>query len=154
MNTQATEADAETASAAVRVFPAKEAELSKVLAFVTGEAEKADFALNRLPYLEFALEEVFINICRYAYEVPPGEVRIHVEDAGALFRVVFLDTGQPFDPLKRKDPDTTLGLEQRNEGGLGIFLTMRLVDEISYQREHGRNMLRLGIAKNAGGASD
>ena len=134
-------------SALERVFPAKVAELSKVLAFVTAEAEKAGLAPNRRPYLEFALEEIFINICRYAYEVPPGEVRICVEDAEAVLRVVFIDTGQPFDPLKREAPDTAVELEQRKEGGLGIFLTMRLVHEISYVREHGRNMLRLGISK-------
>ena len=130
-----------------RVFPARVAELSRVLAFVTAEAEKAKLAPNRRPYLEFALEEIFINICRYAYEVPPGEVRISVEDAATVFRVVFTDTGQPFDPLDRDAPDTAQELEQRKEGGLGIFLTMRLVHEISYQREHGRNMLRLGISK-------
>ena len=129
------------------VFPAKAAELSKVLAFVIGEAKKAGLPPNRLPYLEFALEEVFTNICQYAYEVPPGEVRIGVEDAEEVFRVMFADTGQPFDPLKRETPDTTLGLEQRQEGGLGIFLTMRLMHEISYMREHGCNILRLGIAK-------
>jgi anti-sigma regulatory factor (Ser/Thr protein kinase) len=153
MDAQPTDACPKAAPAVERVFPAKDAELSTVLAFVTGEAEKSGLAPERLLYLEFALEEVFINICRYAYEVPPGEVRICVEGGETVFRVVFIDTGQPFDPLKRKAPDTTLGLEQRNEGGLGIFLTMRLMDEIAYVREHGRNMLRLGIAKNADGAS-
>ena len=139
--------DPKAVSALERVFPARVEELSRVLAFVTAEAEKAGLAPSRRPYLEFALEEIFINICRYAYEVPPGEVRIGVEDAETLLRVVFTDTGQPFDPLEREAPDAALGLEQRSEGGLGIFLTMRLVHEISYMREHGRNMLRLGISK-------
>ena len=147
MNPIPTRTDSGAIPALERVFPAKAAELSKVLIFVTGEAKKAGFSPNRLPYLEFALEEVFTNICRYAYEAPPGEVRIGVEDAEEVFRVMFVDTGQPFNPLERNVPDTTLGLEERQEGGLGIFLTMRLIHEIAYLREQGCNILRLGISK-------
>ena len=55
-----------------------------------------------------------------------------------------VDDGAPFNPLERESPDTTLPLEQRPVGGLGVMLVRHLVDEITYDCEGGRNRVLLG----------
>ena len=58
-----------------------------------------------------------------------------------------MDDGPPFDPLARTDPDTSLELDERQPGGLGILLIKSLIDEVSYHREDGRNVLSLRITQ-------
>ena len=60
-----------------------------------------------------------------------------------MFSITFVDQGIPFDPLSRKDPDTSLGLEEREIGGLGIFLVRKTMDDVSYQYRDGKNILCL-----------
>jgi anti-sigma regulatory factor (Ser/Thr protein kinase) len=65
-------------------------------------------------------------------------------DAGAgRLTVVFTDEGVPYDPLAKADPDVTLPLEERPIGGLGIFMTKRLMDAVDYRFEDGRNVLTI-----------
>ncbi len=61
--------------------------------------------------------------------------------------VEIADEGAPFDPLARADPDTTLDLDQREPGGLGILLVKNLVDGIAYRREGERNVLVIEMRK-------
>ena len=57
--------------------------------------------------------------------------------------ITFLDRGKPYNPLEKDDPDTTLELEERDIGGLGIFLVKKNVDEINYEYADGKNILRM-----------
>lgn len=94
--------------------------------------------------LNLAMEEAVVNVMDYAYpEGTEGSVSIEarLDDTGITF--VIIDSGIPFDPTAKEDADTTLPLDERNIGGLGIFLTRQIMDEIEYERNNDRNILTL-----------
>ena len=98
--------------------------------------------------VEVALDEVLANVVRHGLEGREGgSVEIELTlDTGVqppLCRVVVEDDGPAFDPLSAPEPDTSLGIEDRPIGGLGIALVRRLMDEVQYERRDGRNCLRL-----------
>ena len=90
-------------------------------------------------------EEVFVNVAEYAYDPGKGRVtvRAEVSDDPKALTLTFFDTGRPFDPLAKADPDVTLSAEERKIGGLGIFLTKKLMDDVRYEYRDGRNVLTL-----------
>jgi anti-sigma regulatory factor (Ser/Thr protein kinase) len=92
-----------------------------------------------------AIEEVFVNIAHYAYGEGEGDMTLGIGfDAGSreiTFRMS--DRGEPFDPLKIPDPDITLSAEEREIGGLGIFITKKTMDTVSYTYENGENVLTM-----------
>ena len=96
--------------------------------------------------LDVAVEEIFVNIARYAYPPDqPGWVKLccRVEPSPLQIVIKFMDQGVPFDPLKKRDADTTLTAEERPIGGLGILMVKRSMDQVSYVYENGQNMLTL-----------
>lgn len=99
--------------------------------------------------LELAVEEALVNVVNHAYagQNHPGVVacRVIVEVDGLTVEIV--DEGPPFNPLTQPEPDTTLELEQRQPGGLGIFMIQQLTDEVSYHREEDRNVLTIRMRK-------
>ncbi len=115
-------------------------------------AETADLTEAQVSRLELAVEEALVNLCNHAYadQTQPGPVycRITAQADGLLVEIA--DQGPPFDPLTRPDPDTTLELEEREPGGLGVFLIKTLVSEVGYRREEGRNILTLRMLKTSG----
>ena len=110
--------------------------LDTVLRFVDGQMEQAGCPLKLMTQVDMAVEEIFVNIARYAY---------HPEAGGDPFRIVvgFADRGRPFNPLDRPDPDVTLDAERRQIGGLGILMAKRLMDDIQYEYRDGQNILTL-----------
>lgn len=98
---------------------------------------------------EVALDEVLANVVRHGLEGRAGTATVGLElrlDAGAeppVCEVVVTDDGPAFDPLRTPDPDTSLTIEERPVGGLGIALVRRLMDEVEYERRDGKNRLRL-----------
>jgi serine/threonine-protein kinase RsbW len=97
--------------------------------------------------LELAVEEAVVNICLYAYEVPPGELLVRIESGEERFVVDLIDEGVPFDPLAVEEPDLRAPAEERKVGGLGIFLVRRVMDEVAYRRDGSSNILRLVIRR-------
>ena len=94
--------------------------------------------------LNLALEEAVSNVMLYAY--PAGsEGRVDIEtvirDDRIDFRVI--DSGVPFDPTAASDPDLAVDLKDRPIGGLGIYLVKRIMDEVSYTRQDGKNILSM-----------
>ena len=101
-----------------------------------------DMLLNQI---DLAVEEIFVNIAHYS---GAAEAEIfcgyHVAGDGAgTLTVIFKDGGKPFNPLERADPDLTLSAEDRNIGGLGIFLTKKFMDSVEYEFAEGKNMLKI-----------
>ncbi|MBB5218195.1 MULTISPECIES: ATP-binding protein [Treponema] len=92
--------------------------------------------------IDLAVEEIFVNIAHYAYHPETGTVEIEcsVDEEGFL-KIVFYDSGMPYNPLLRKDPDITQSAEERNIGGLGIFLTKKFMDDVGYFFAGGKNVL-------------
>lgn len=90
-----------------------------------------------------ALEEVFANVAHYAYPPEGGNVKITERIQDGVLTLVFADYGVPYNPLEKEAPDITLPVEERREGGLGIFLTKKLVDNITYEHVDNQNILTL-----------
>ncbi len=127
-----------------RVFPADDQSLSDATAFLERELIKLNCNQKALMQLCVAVEEIFVNIAHYAYPAVNGTVRIsvqNVEDDRVLLR--FDDFGIPFNPLEKPDPNVTGSAEERDIGGLGIFMTKKAVDNISYEYVNNQNMLTI-----------
>ena len=94
--------------------------------------------------LNLAMEEAVVNVMDYAYpKGTEGSVNIEARLDDGDITFVITDNGIPFDPTAKEDADTTLPLDERNIGGLGIFLTRQIMDEIEYERDNDRNILTL-----------
>lgn len=111
--------------------------------YVSDAARAAGIEELKLMNLQLAVEEVAVNVCNYAYPSPPGEVTIRHATRDGRFLVEIVDQGIPFDPLSLPAPDTSLDIEERHIGGLGIFFVRRVMNEVRYEREGDRNHLTL-----------
>lgn len=130
-----------------RVFKATTETIPEVIGFIAGSAEVWGLHPQRLMQLELAVEEAVVNICLYAYEVPPGELIVRIESGQDAFVTELIDEGIPFDPLAVDEPDLRAPAGERQVGGLGIFLVRRVMDEVSYHRDGASNILRLVIKR-------
>ena len=128
-----------------KAFEAKTEALSDVLGFVDEMLEKYECSMKIQTAVCVAIEEVFVNVARYAYREGEGEVTLEIgfdkESRTVTFRM--RDRGVPFDPLQRPDPDITLSAEDREIGGLGIFITKKTMDTVVYAYENGENVLTM-----------
>lgn len=94
--------------------------------------------------IELILEEVVINIVHYAFvDEDNGSITVSIEEKNGNFQVEIRDNGAPFNPLLSEDPDLEAPIEERQEGGLGIFFVRSLCRGVTYEREAGNNVLRL-----------
>ncbi len=119
--------------------------LSKVAAFVQSRLEAAGCSLKMQMQIDVAVEEIFVNIANYAYtpEVGSATVRVEVSENPVKVSITFIDRGIPYDPLAKTDPDVSLSAEEREIGGLGIFMTKQLMDDVVYEYRDGQNILTL-----------
>ena len=94
--------------------------------------------------LNLALEEGVSNVILYAYpEGTNGTVQIVANSDGQVLVFTITDQGKAFDPTQVKEADITLSAEERAIGGLGIFIVNQIMDNVSYRRENGQNILML-----------
>jgi len=119
--------------------------LQEVLAFVDGQLEAVDCPLRVQMQIDVAVEEIYVNIAHYAYApaTGPAVIRLSVTPSPGMFEITFIDEGVAFDPVAKADPDVTLPVEQRQIGGLGIYMVKKSMDEVLYAREDGKNVLTL-----------
>jgi serine/threonine-protein kinase RsbW len=107
-------------------------------------AEKQGMKGEKLNQLEVALEEILVNISSYGYPATSGSIEIQYRVTGDHNLVIEIsDWGIPFDPLARPEADTTLPLEERKIGGLGIFFVRQIAKKVHYRREDDKNILTL-----------
>ena len=108
--------------------------------FVDEVCETIGIDMGLAMKMNLAIEEAVVN----AYpEGTVGDVRIEAQCDGARLTFVMTDSGKPFDPTVAAEADTTLGVDERPIGGLGIFLVRQIMDEVEYQRIEGQNVLTL-----------
>jgi len=132
-----------------RIWPARLESLYDALSFVSSCARSQGFGPERIGEIEIALEEVLVNIFKYAYEgKEKEEVEISCGEDDGNFMIEIADSGIPFNMVAATDPDLTAGIEERPIGGLGIFFVKQLMSEVRYRREGGRNRLTLVVFKN------
>ncbi len=123
---------------------AKAENLETVTDFVDSFLSENDCPMKTQMQVNIAIDEVFHNIVSYAYTDKKGDIEIQIDSDGPVKLVlIFKDKGQPFDPLKNTDPDVTLSSEEREVGGLGIFMVKKLMDVVSYDYKDGTNILTL-----------
>ncbi len=123
---------------------AKIENLSCVMNFVTEQLENVSCSPAAQMQIELAVDEIFTNISMYAYAPEIGLVTIQVEsDEPGFITLTFIDSGIPYDPLAKEDPDTTLSASERQIGGLGIFLVKKTMDGMAYEYKEGHNILHL-----------
>lgn len=117
--------------------------LDTVIAFIDEQLEAADCPMKTQMQIELAVEEIFVNIAHYAYAPETGMAVISVDISGSMAVITFEDSGIPYDPLAKPDPDTTLAAEDRGVGGLGIFMVKKSMDDVIYEYREGKNILTL-----------
>lgn len=117
----------------------------RATAFVDGQLESLGCPVKAQMQIDIAIDELFGNIAHYAYHpgVGPATVRVEVVEEPLSVVVSFIDNGIPYDPLSKADPDVGLPLEEREIGGLGIYMVKKSMDEISYEYKDGQNILRI-----------
>ncbi len=120
-------------------------DINAVTAFAEEELEKMGCPMKAMIQINVAIDEIYSNIVKYGYPDTPGPVTvkfIRQEDPdGVMIR--FEDDGVAYNPLKKEDPDITLSAEERNIGGLGIFVVKKTMDDMKYEYENERNILTL-----------
>lgn len=124
-------------------FDATENKLSEVISFVEQELEKNDCPMKTAMQISVCVEEIFVNIAKYAYVQENSDVTIGVKYENNELNLQFMDHGIPFDPLAHKDPDVGLPAQERKIGGLGIYIVKKTMDKVEYEYKNGMNILRM-----------
>lgn len=130
-------------------MPAVLDSLYEIMDDVSGCAAGQGIRPERVEDIKLSLEEVLVNIFKYAYPKDrAGDVEVTCGlSAGGDFIIEIKDSGAPFDILSVPEPDIDASIEDRNIGGLGIFFVKQFVDDVRYDREGNCNILTLSVRK-------
>ena len=127
-----------TVDAAIENIPA-------VTSFVEEQLEQVGCPMKAMMQINIAIDELFGNIAQYAYTPKTGKatVRVEVTEDPMAVVITFIDNGVPYDPLAKADPNVSLPANERQIGGLGIFMVKKSMDEINYEYKNGQNILTI-----------
>ena len=119
--------------------------LQAVLDFVDTELEGADCPMKTQMQIDVAVEELFVNVAHYAYTPATGQARIDIEitEDPKKVMITITDSGIQFDPTAKPDPDVTLSAQERQIGGLGIYMVKKSMDSMDYRYEDGKNIVSI-----------
>ena len=119
--------------------------IETVTDFVNEQLEALNCPRKAQIQIDIAIDELFGNIAHYAYnpEIGSATVRVEVIEDPLSVVITFIDNGIPYDPLKKEDPNTTLSADEREIGGLGIFMVKKTMDDIIYEYKDGQNRLTI-----------
>ncbi len=119
--------------------------LDQVIAFLEEELEVMGCPMKVMLQIDVAVEEIYVNIASYAYTSGVGYAIIQIEGENDPAQVIitFIDEGIPYNPLEKDDPDVTLAAEERQIGGLGIYMVKKSMDSMEYERKDGKNILKI-----------
>ena len=119
--------------------------IGAVTDFVNEQLEALECPMKAQMQIDIAIDELFGNIAHYAYnpQIGSATVRVEVIDEPLSVVITFIDDGVPYDPLQKNDPDVTLSAEEREIGGLGIYMVKKSMDEITYEYKNGQNFLKI-----------
>lgn len=112
--------------------------------FVNEELSKLNCSDDTQAQIDIAIDEIFGNIANYAYDEVVGMAEVSfeiIEDN--MVCLTFKDCGREYNPLEKEDPDISLSEEERNIGGLGIFIVKQTMDEVLYEYKEGHNILKI-----------
>ena len=119
--------------------------IEAVTKFVDEQLEELDCPMKAQMQIDIAIDELFSNIARYAYAPNVGEATVRVQSSDDPLTVIitFIDKGVPYNPLEKEDPDTTLSADDRQIGGLGIYMVKKSMDSMEYEYRNGQNILSI-----------
>lgn len=119
--------------------------IEAVTDFVNQQLEELACPMKAQMQINIAIDELFSNIAHYSYnpEIGQATVRVEVMENPLAVSITFIDNGVPYDPLSKEDPDLTLSAEERQIGGLGIYMVKKSMDEITYEYKDGQNILSI-----------
>ena len=125
--------------------PANIDSLSRVTDFVDAELDSLGCQAETRSNINVAVDEIFTNIAKYAYPDTDGDATIRVKTnmRNPGITITFTDSGKPFNPLEKEDPDTDLPARERKVGGLGIHMVKKSMDDCSYEYKDGQNILTI-----------
>ena len=120
--------------------------LPTLIGFVDEFLEEQECSMKAQMQIDVAVDEIFTNVSSYAYTPNVGEVTVMIstDDSSTRMEITFIDSGIPYNPLEKEDPDVTLSAEDRQIGGLGIFMVKKSMDDLAYEYKDGKNILKIG----------
>ena len=124
---------------------AKVANLQQVLDFVDENLKSMRCPMKILMQIDVAVEEIYVNVASYAYAPNTGSVTIQMElqEHPRTVVITFIDSGIPYNPLAKADPDVTLSAAERAIGGLGIYMVKKSMDKMEYEYTDQKNVLKM-----------
>lgn len=124
---------------------AKVDNLYKVLDFIEKQLTYTNCDIKFKTQLSVAIEEIFVNVAKYAYDGACGIVKIQFSFTTNpdVVTVDFIDSGTKYNPLAKEDPDIGLSASDRPIGGLGIYMTKKFVDDMVYEYKDNKNILTI-----------
>lgn len=127
------------------VLESKIENIKKVIEFVNSKIENYNFNEKAKVEIEIAIDELFGNIAKYAYGEDSGSVEVQatVKENPLQVEITFIDSGIKYNPLEREMPDIDVNIHERKIGGLGIFITRKLMDDMKYEYKDGKNILTI-----------
>ena len=119
--------------------------VDKAIEFVDEMLDEYGCGLKEKAAIDVAVDELFANIAHYAYNPETGyaTVKVDVVEEPLSVVITFIDNGKPYDPLAKADPDTTQSIEEREIGGMGIFIVKKSMDAVNYEYKDGKNILTI-----------
>ena len=99
--------------------------------------------MKAINQISIAIEEIFINIAHYAYIDSTGNATIGILIKDDIATIRFIDSGIPFNPLSKDNPDITLSSEERSIGGLGIYMVKKSMDSVHYEFTNDKNIFTI-----------
>ena len=116
------------------------AKLDEVIDFIDSVLEEHDCPMKIMTQINVAAEEIFVNIAHYSGS---EKATITVSESGGMAEITFTDNGRPYNPLEKPDPDITLPAEERDIGGLGVYIVKKTMDSVSYNNRDGCNVFTM-----------
>lgn len=119
--------------------------VTAVTSFVDEQLERLGCPPESQAQIDIAIDELFSNIAYYAYnpKTGPATVRVEVLEEPLSVEITFIDSGVAYNPLAKDDPDLSLSADEREIGGLGIFIVKNSMDDVAYEYKDGKNILRI-----------
>lgn len=114
--------------------------LDQVMSFVSEALEANNCNMKVINQINLAVEEIFVNIASYAYKPEVGDVSIRIFVTDQVI-IEFEDNGKPYNPLLKTDPDITKDVEERDIGGLGVFMVKKIMDSVEYNNKDNKNIV-------------
>ncbi len=128
-----------TAKACIDLNP-KEENMEELVSFVEKALKEKEVPIKTIRKMSIAVDEIYSNIRLYSGATT---ARIECSVLNNAIQLAFMDNGRPYNPLDAQDPDTTLSSDEREIGGLGIFMVKKTMDQVTYEYLEGFNRLSL-----------